>query len=40
MPKGVKASSRQKVSGRKNLSKAHVTRIGKRGMHYKPRTPR
>ena len=35
MPKGVRASQKQKVAGRKNLVKAHVSRIGKRGMQYR-----
>ncbi len=37
MAKGIRATSRQKTSGRKNLMKAQVMRIGKRGMRYKPR---
>jgi len=28
---------RQKVAGKKNLTKAHATRVGRRGMIYKPR---
>jgi len=32
-----KATPRQKVAGKKNLTKAHATRIGRRGMIYKPR---
>lgn len=31
------ASPRQKIAGRKNLSKANATRVGRRGMKYKPR---
>ncbi len=37
MPKGVRASPRQKVAGRKNLHKASVMRIGRRGTRYKRR---
>lgn len=37
MPRGVRATKRQQVSGRKNLVRAQVSRIGRRGMKYKPR---
>ena len=37
MAKGVRASQKQKVAGRKNLVKAQVSRIGKRGMVYRKR---
>jgi len=32
-----KVSTRRKIAGLKNLTKAHATRVGRRGMHYKPR---
>lgn len=32
-----KASNRQKIAGKKNLTKAHATRVGRRGMIYKKR---
>ena len=35
MAKGVRATTRQKVAGAKNLTKAHATRVGRRGTHYK-----
>ena len=37
MAKGVKATSKQAAAGRRNVVKAHVSRIGLRGQHYKPR---
>lgn len=37
MARGIRATTRQKVAGRKNLVKANVTRVGKRGGHYKKR---
>ncbi len=37
MAKGIKASARQKAVGKKNLMKASVSRIGRRGTHYKPK---
>jgi len=40
MPKGVKASPKQVAAGRRNVVKAHVSKLGKRGGHYKPRSPR
>lgn len=40
MARGVRASLRQKVAGRKNLMKANVMRVGRRGRTYKPRRPR
>ena len=33
----VKHTARQKATTRRNLSKGPVTRVGRRGMHYKPR---
>ena len=35
MARGVRATPRQKVAGRKNIHKANVLRIGRRGTHYK-----
>jgi hypothetical protein len=32
-----RVSTKQRVAGRKNLVKAQVGRIGKRGTHYKKR---
>jgi len=32
-----RVGSRQKTAGKKNLTKAHATRVGRRGMIYKPR---
>jgi len=32
-----KVGVRQKIAGIKNLAKAHATRVGRRGMIYKPR---
>ena len=40
MAKGVRATARQKAAGRKNLMKANVMRIGRRGMKYGPRKPK
>jgi len=40
MVRGVRASQRQKAVGKKNLMKAQVMRVGKRGMRYNPRRPR
>jgi len=40
MVKGIRASPRQRIAGRKNLMKANTMRIGRRGMKYKPRQPR
>lgn len=37
MARGVKASLKQRVAGRRNLLKAQVTRIGLRGQRYRPR---
>ena len=39
MAKGIRASLRQKIAGRKNLMKANVMRIGRRGTKYKPKRP-
>jgi len=39
MPKGIKATPRQSAAGRKNLSKANVMRVGRRGTHYNKRKP-
>jgi len=39
MARGVKASTRQKTAGRKNLTKANVMRVGRRGTHYNKRKP-
>ncbi len=35
-----KVSARRKIAGLKNLTKAHATRVGRRGMIYKPRRPK
>jgi len=40
MARGIRATSKQKESGRHNLMKAQIHRIGKRGMSYKRRIPR
>lgn len=40
MARGVRATPRQKVAGRKNLMKANVMRIGRRGTKYRLRQPR
>jgi len=40
MAKGVRATARQKAAGRKNMMKANVMRIGRRGMKYGPRKPK
>lgn len=37
MAKGVRATLRQKVAGRRNLFKAQILRIGVRGTKYKKR---
>lgn len=37
MAKGVKATPRQAAAGRKNIYKASVMRIGRRGTHYTKR---
>jgi len=34
MPRGYRASTRQKTAGKKNLLKAQVNRIGVRGQKY------
>ena len=39
MRKGTKASPRQATAGRKNLTKANVMRIGRRGTKYNKRKP-
>ena len=36
---GRKASPKQRAAGRHNIKKAHVTRVGKRGMKYKKKVP-
>jgi len=40
MTKGIKATPRQKAAGKKNLFKASVVRVGRRGTHYQPRKPK
>lgn len=35
MARGVRATTKQRVAGRKNLVKAHVSRVGRRGMQYR-----
>jgi len=40
MARGVRATPKQAAAGRRNVVKAHVSRLGKRGSHYKPRRPR
>ena len=37
MAKGVRATARQKIAGRKNLMKANTMRVGVRGRKYRPR---
>lgn len=34
MAKGVKATTRQKAAGARNIHKASVNRVGRRGTHY------
>lgn len=38
MARGIRATTKQKVAGRKNLVKAQVSRIGLRGQIYRRRT--
>ena len=33
----MKVGTRQKIAGKKNLTKAHATRVGRKGMIYKKR---
>jgi len=40
MAKGVRATRKQQVAGRRNVLKAQVSRIGLRGQRYKPRMRR
>ena len=40
MAKGVRATTKQRVVGRHNLSKGPITRIGLRGQKYAPRKPK
>ena len=40
MARGVRASLRQRVAGRRNLVKAQISRVGLRGQRYKRRQPR
>lgn len=37
---GTSASTKQRVAGRKNLVKAQVNRVGRRGTHYMTRAKR
>jgi len=37
MTRGIRATPRQKIAGKKNLLKAQVLRVGRRGMKYQKR---